>query len=140
MFNHPTYNGPWKVVTVEIALIANELAYNLPDKASFKAPYKVLGIAHRAYHADRRTETGKTLPTDATIKKGFVILKDMNRKEIIRVPLETILEDLTGYKQAYYVNPAEIDPAESLVIFANGTSISAGPAIELQLYVTDDAC
>lgn len=127
-------------MTFEIALKANETSYNIGDKNVLKTPNKVFGVATRAYHADRQTQSGKALISDSLLKKANLVLKDANRSEVVNLPLESVVEDVTGYKAFLKFPPMVIDPAESLVVFASGTSISAGSAIELTFYVEELTC
>ena len=135
------YSGAFRLVPVELVIATNTVTYNFPDKSMFRKRYKIFGFSHRAYNATRKTESGKSLPADAVLKSSHIKLVKGSTDEVMSLPLETVIEDLTGYKVGFFFNPIEADFSNSKIVMADSSLVAGnvGAAFELMVYVTDES-
>jgi hypothetical protein len=137
---HPNYNGKVRVQTEEMTTVANQAAYQIPDKLNLVDKNEILGFAIRAYHADRKSAlTGADLVNDAVLKASHITFKDAKRQDFFSMPLEYAVSDLTGYKTFFYFQqPMKINLAESIITVKDVSAISAGQVFEIVLLIADD--
>jgi len=134
------YKGTVRAVRVELTTVANQSQYTLPDLAVFKGAFKVLGFSHRSFVSGRKTMNNKALVNLPQQKVSHLQLKKANGNDsFMEIPLENINNDLSGYRDIYWLNePIELDMASSNVICADTSLIVAGEAYELIVYTTDN--
>jgi len=137
---HPTHKGRVRAVRVEITTVAGESQFTLPDLASFKAPYKILGFSHRSFVAGRKTISGKALVNLPQQKVSHLNLKQGHSDLFLDIPLENVNNDLSGFKDVYWIPPTSMDFSNSQIVVSDITTIVAGEAYELIVYTTDNDC
>lgn len=137
----PAYKGRVRAVPVLITVAAGVVTYSMPDLSQFKDPYQVVGFSHRAYASGRKTYTGLQIVADATIKASWLNLKKGSSDLFMQFPLENILNDLTGYRDIYWIQPTQFDFSNSSITVSDASTITAGQSYELIVYTTDgNAC
>lgn len=135
---HPTYKGRVRATVVELTTATGKAQYSLPDKGQFKAPYQILGFSHRAFSSGRKSKNGGTLVNATLLKVSHLSVKKGHSDEFLDIPIENVLNDLTGYRDVYWIQPTQVDAANSSIIVGDTAAISAGEVFELIVYTTDD--
>lgn len=137
---HSIYKGIVRATPIELTTAAGKAQYSLPDKGQFKAPYKILGFSHRSFSSGRKSETGATLVNATMLKVSHLSVKKGHSDEIMKIPVDNILNDLTGRQGYTEIFPTTIDAANSSIIVGDTAAIVPGEVFELIVYTTDEPC
>lgn len=137
----PNINKPVRATQVLLTTATGVNTYSLPDLAQFKNGSKVVGFSHRLPASGRKTILGNNVVSAGVMKVSTLNLKGANGTDLIaQLPMENLQNDITGYRDVYWIFPQEFDMANSNVTVSDVSTITANEQFELIVYTIDPNC
>jgi len=125
------------VQVVSNQLSKTDLKQKLPQLDALRNG-PIYGLRMRAYAADRKDINGVDLLADASMKAGFLVVKDRGTERMQEISLEHLVITNADHNQWYFLSmPNGLDLENSYIAF--GGAPTAGEAIRIEWAVSPTA-